>query len=31
MDKFGCIFKESEMRALFEKYDADQSGYLDYE
>jgi Ca2+-binding EF-hand superfamily protein len=31
MDKFGCNFKEHELRALFKKYDTDRSGKLDYE
>ena len=31
LDKFGCNFKSNEIRALFNKYDADCSGKLDYE
>lgn len=31
LDKFGCNFKTNEMRALFDKYDLDRSGKLDYE
>ena len=31
LDKFGCNFKKNEIRALFTKYDADNSGKLDYE
>lgn len=28
---YGCTFKENEVNALFNKYDRDGSGYLDYE
>ncbi len=31
LDKFGCVFKDNEILALFQKYDADNSGCLDYE
>ena len=31
LDKFGCTFKPHEIRALFNKYDVDGSGKLDYE
>lgn len=31
LDKFGCNFKPNEIRTLFNKYDADKSGHLDYE
>ena len=31
LDKFGCTFKDHEIRALFQKYDLDKSGRMDYE
>ena len=31
MDKFGCVFKDNEIRAVFEKYDTNGSGTLEYE
>lgn len=31
LDKFGCVFKDNEIRALFNKYDANNNGTLDYE
>lgn len=31
LDKFGCVFKDNEINALFEKYDSDNSGCLNYE
>jgi Ca2+-binding EF-hand superfamily protein len=29
--KFGCVFNEKEIQALFNKYDADRSGKLCYD
>jgi Ca2+-binding EF-hand superfamily protein len=31
LDKFGCVFKDNEISALFTKYDTNNSGTLDYE
>ncbi len=31
LDKFGCVFKPAEIRALFQKYDKDHSGTLNCE
>ena len=31
LDKFGCNFKEKEMKAIFCKFDANQNGKLEYE
>lgn len=31
MIAYGCTFKDNEVLALFNKYDKDGSGYLDYE
>lgn len=31
LEKFGCTFKANEIKALFTKYDTDNSGKLDYE
>ena len=31
MDKFGCNFKEHEMKALYDAFDVDHSGKLEYE
>jgi Ca2+-binding EF-hand superfamily protein len=31
LDKFGCNFKDHEIKALFNKYDVNKSGDLDYE
>lgn len=28
---YGCVFRENEILAIFNKYDTDGSGYLDYE
>lgn len=28
---YGCVFRENEIQAIFNKYDRDGSGYLDYE
>lgn len=30
MEAFGCSFKDIELKALFDKFDSDQSGKLDY-
>lgn len=31
LDAYGCVFKDAEIFALFNKYDKDNSGMLDYE
>jgi Ca2+-binding EF-hand superfamily protein len=31
LDKFGCVFKDNEIWALFNKYDSNGSGTLEYE
>jgi Ca2+-binding EF-hand superfamily protein len=31
LDKFGCVFKDKEINALFQKYDTNNTGCLDYE
>lgn len=31
MAKFGCVFNEKEIQALFNKYDSDKSGRLCYD
>jgi len=31
LENWGCVFTEIEIRSLFDKFDADHSGFLDYE
>ena len=31
LDKFGCVFKDNEILALFNRYDTNGSGTLEYE
>ena len=31
LDAYGCVFRDGEIFALFNKYDKDNSGMLDYE